>query len=108
MAEGVGEGGRRCSGAGGGNDGGLGLTEEPLDGLAIGLVSELTCELEHTCGADDRHPDASASSVDLAVPVLGRWLLDGEGAASAARRRRRHGLQLQLLLMMPFRIRFHR
>lgn len=34
-----GERGRCGAGAGGGDDGGLGLAEEPLDGLAVGLVA---------------------------------------------------------------------
>ncbi|KAM1037049.1 hypothetical protein FF1_031956 [Malus domestica] len=52
-----------------GDDGGLSLADEPLDGLAVGLVAELTCELEDTCCADDGHADAAAPSIDLAVSV---------------------------------------
>ncbi|PON93627.1 hypothetical protein TorRG33x02_106110 [Trema orientale] len=39
------------SGAGGGDDGGLGLLEEPLDGLAVGLVAELPGQLEDPSSA---------------------------------------------------------
>lgn len=66
---------RRCgAGSGGGDDGRLSLTEEPLDGLAIGLVTEFTCQLKHTCRADDWHPYPPPTAVHLAVPVL-RWRL---------------------------------
>ena len=67
------------TGSGGGDDGGLGLLEEPPDGLAVGLMTELARELEDARGADDRHANAAAAAVDLAVAVLGRRFLDGEG-----------------------------
>jgi len=37
--------------AGGGDDGRLGLLQQPLHGLAVGLVAELPCELEDPRGA---------------------------------------------------------
>lgn len=51
------------------------MTEKPLDSLSIGLVAELTGELENPGGADYRHANAAASAVDLAVAVLGGRLL---------------------------------
>lgn len=78
VAEGDGDGGEAGGGgpgAGGGDDGGFSLAEEPLDGLAVGLVAELAGELEDTCGADDWHADATTSAVDLAVSVLSRGFL---------------------------------
>jgi hypothetical protein len=78
------EGGRGGSRARGGDDGRLGLAEEPLDGLAVRLVPELSGELEDAGGADDGHADAAA--VHLAVPVLGGRLADGENAACVGRR----------------------
>ena len=83
-----GERGRCGAGAGGGDDGGLGLAEEPLDGLAVGLVAELTRELEDARRAYDRHANAASAAVDFAVTVLGRRLLNGErggGGASLVR-----------------------
>lgn len=83
-ADGDGGGGRLLRGdarPGGGDDGGLGLAEEPLDGLAVGLVAELAGELEDAGGADDGHADAAAAAVDLAVAVLGGRLANGEGGA---------------------------
>lgn len=71
-----GEAGGGGAGAGGGDDGGLSLTEEPLDGLAIGLVAELARELEDAGGADDWHPYTAAAAVDFAVTVLGGRFLD--------------------------------
>ncbi|KAL2339371.1 hypothetical protein Fmac_007311 [Flemingia macrophylla] len=78
-----GEGGGGGAGAGGGDDGGLSLAEEPLDGLAVGLVAELPRELEDAGGADDGHANAAAAAVHLAVAVLGWRLLDGEGGGGA-------------------------
>ena len=74
-----GEARRSGAGAGSGDDGGFRLAEEPLDGLAVGLVAELARELEDAGGADDRHANAAPAAVDLAVAVLGRRFLDGEG-----------------------------
>jgi len=73
-----GERGRCGAGAGGGYDGGLGLAEEPLDGLAVGLVAELARELEDARRAYDRHANTPPPAVDLAVTVLGRRFLNGE------------------------------
>jgi len=50
-------------------DGGLGLAEQPLNGLAVGLEPQLAGELEHACRAHDRHPHAPPMPVHLAVPV---------------------------------------
>ena len=55
----------------GGDDGGLRLLEEPLDGLAVRLMSQLTRELEHSGSAGRRHADPAASPIDLRVAVLG-------------------------------------
>lgn len=49
----------------------LGLLEEPLDGLAVGLVAELAGQLEDAGGARGRHADAPPPSVNLGVAVLG-------------------------------------
>lgn len=73
-----GEAGGGGSGSSGGYDRGLGLAEKPLDGLAVGLVTELTSELEDTGGADDGHADAPATAINFAVTVLRGGLLDGE------------------------------
>ena len=59
------------AGAGGSNDGWLRLLEEPLDGLAVRLVSQLTRELEHPSGAESRHSNSTTATVDLRVPVFG-------------------------------------
>lgn len=69
----VGETGRSNAGSGGGDDGRLGLAEEPFDGLAVGFVAEFSGELEDTCGADDGHADSAAAAVHFAVAVFGRW-----------------------------------
>ncbi|KAJ6831761.1 transcription factor TCP14 [Iris pallida] len=79
-----GEVGRDGAGAGGGDDGGLRLLEEPLDGLPVGLVAELPGELEDAGGAEGRHAYAPPAALDLGVPVLGgaplgRGLLRGVG-----------------------------
>lgn len=82
MVGGGGDGGEACGGGactGSGYNGGLGLSEEPLNGLAIGLVAELTSELEHSGGADYGHADAAAATVDFAMTVLGGRLLDRGG-----------------------------
>ena len=50
-------------------DGGLGLAEQPLNGLAVGLEPQLAGELEHARRAHDRHPHAPPMPVHLAVPV---------------------------------------
>jgi hypothetical protein len=53
-----------------GDDGRLGLAEEPLDGLTVRLVFELPVELEDADGTDDGDAEAAAMIIDLAVPVL--------------------------------------
>ena len=80
------------AGASGGDHSRLGLLEQPLDGLAVGLVTQFARELEDPSGAECRHSDTAASAVDLGVSVLGRsslrgWLLGGfcGGAAADAR-----------------------
>ena len=69
--------------SGGGDDGRLGVTEEPLDGLAVGAVAELARELEDPRGAHRRHSHAPPSAVDFGVPVAGgrqwRSLPDRDG-----------------------------
>lgn len=62
---------------GGGDDRWLGLLEKPLDCLAVGLVAELSCELENPCGARGGHADPAASAVDFCVPVFGGVALGG-------------------------------
>lgn len=76
--------GRDSSGASGGDDGWLGLTEEPLDGLAFRAVTELASELEYSGGAERRQADATTATVNLGGAVLGgasgggRFSGDGE------------------------------
>ena len=78
-----GEVGRDGAGASGGDHGGLGLLEEPLDGLSFGLVAELARKLEDAGGAECRHANAVPAAVHLGVAVLGggslRWRLLGGG-----------------------------
>lgn len=59
------------AGSGGGDHRGLGLLEQPLDGLAVGLVAKLSGQLENPSCARRRHSDPTAPAVDLSVPVLG-------------------------------------
>lgn len=56
------------------------MAEEPLDGLAVGFVTELASQLENTGGANDRHAYSPAAAIDLAVAVLGGRLLDDQRA----------------------------
>ena len=90
----AGEDGRGGAGAGGGEDRRLGLPEQPLDGLAVGLEPQLAGELEHARRADDRHAHAPAAPVHLAVPVLAalrRRRLSGSWEHGVhGRRRERH------------------
>ncbi|KAG0470974.1 hypothetical protein HPP92_015520 [Vanilla planifolia] len=58
------------AGTGGGKDGRLSLLEQPLYGLAIGLVAKFTGELEDSGGARGRHADAPAPAFYLGVTVL--------------------------------------
>jgi hypothetical protein len=99
------EDGRGGAGARGGHDGGLGLAEQPLDGLAVGLEPQLAGELEHARRAHDRHAHAPPAPVHLAVPVLAAALLlarlrggrhrhHGAAAAGRCRRWRRHRYRL--------------
>lgn len=62
--------GRDGSRPGGGDDGGFGLLEEPLDGLAVGFVAELPGELEDARGAEGGHADPTAAAVHLGVAVV--------------------------------------
>ncbi|CAL1404103.1 unnamed protein product [Linum trigynum] len=67
-----------------GNDGRLYLAMQPLDGLAVRLVPQLAGQLKNLGGADDWHPDSPPHPVDLALPVLRRWLLHRERAVGSA------------------------
>jgi hypothetical protein len=91
---GAGEDGGLGARAGGREDGGLGLAEQPLDGLAVGLEPQLAGELEHARRAHDRHPHAPPTSVHLAVPVLAaaraRFLRRGHHGVGGRERRQRH------------------
>ena len=71
---------RDGAGAGGGDDSGLGLPEQPLDGLTVGLVAELARQLEHPRRASRRHPDPPPPPLHLGVSVLRRWSLGLGGA----------------------------
>ncbi|KAK2974737.1 hypothetical protein RJ640_007164 [Escallonia rubra] len=64
---------RGGAGASGGDDGRLGLPEEPLDGLAVGAEAELAGQLEHARSAQGRHPHAPPPAVHLGVAVFG-WM----------------------------------
>jgi hypothetical protein len=66
--------GRDGAGAGSRQDGRLRLLQQPLDGLAVGLVAELAGQLEHPRRAQRRHPNPPPPPVHLGVPVLGRPL----------------------------------
>uniref|UniRef100_A0A2P2K368 Uncharacterized protein n=2 Tax=Rhizophora mucronata TaxID=61149 RepID=A0A2P2K368_RHIMU len=78
-------GGGRSPGAGGSDNGRLGLTEEPLNGLTVGLVAELPGQLEDTCGAYDGHADSPSAAVNLAVAVFRRGLLDCKSSVGSGR-----------------------
>lgn len=66
-----GGGGGDCAGASGGDDGRLGLSEQPLDGLAVGAVTQFARQLEYAGCAERRHSDAAAAAVHLGVTVSG-------------------------------------
>lgn len=83
--------GRSSTSSGGGNDGGLSLAEKPLYGLAVGFVAEFSGELKHPRRTDYGHTNSPTTAVYLAVPVLGRRLLDTQS-------RRRLAVLLLLLL----------
>jgi hypothetical protein len=84
--------------AGGGDDGRLGLLQQPLHGLAVGLVTELPGQLEDPRGAEGRHPDPAAPAVDLGVAVLVGAPLGRERLQPPLPCRRHH---LKLLLLLP-------
>jgi len=84
--------------AGGGDDGRLGLLQQPLHGLAVGLVAELPRELEDPRGAQRGHPDPAAPAVDLGVAVLVGAPLGRERLLPPLPGLRHH-LQLLLLLL---------
>lgn len=58
------------AGAGGGDNRGLRLLEEPLNGFAVGFVTQFAGQLEDAGGAESRHSDAPPPSVHLCVAVL--------------------------------------
>ena len=66
---GSGGGGRDGTGSGGSDDGLFSLTEQPLDGLAIGAVTQFASELKYTSGDECRHSDTAATAVHLGVTV---------------------------------------
>lgn len=68
---GGGNGCRDGAGSGGGDDGGFCLAEQPLDGLAVGAVTQLASELEYPGSTEGWHADAAAAPVDLGVTVSG-------------------------------------
>nr|GLL45613.1 protein EI24 homolog [Ipomoea trifida] len=72
---------RDGAGAGGGDDSRLGLMQEPLNCLAVGLVPQFPRQLENPSGASRRHADAPPSAVHLRVPILRR---PGRRRSSAA------------------------
>ncbi|RDX67640.1 hypothetical protein CR513_53457, partial [Mucuna pruriens] len=51
------------AGAGGGDDGGLGVFEEPTDGFAVGFVAELASELKDPRRTRGGHSDPPASTL---------------------------------------------
>ena len=58
--------------------------KKPLDGFAVGLVAELTGELENSSSTKRRHPGTAAAAIHFGVAVfgggpLGRGLLRGLG-----------------------------
>lgn len=73
-----GEVGGDSSGPGGGDDGRLRLLQKPLNRLPVGLVTQLSRQLEDPSGAGGRHADAAASAIHLRVAVLG-GALGGDG-----------------------------
>lgn len=59
------------AGARGGDDGGLRVFEEPPDGFSVGLVAQLSGQLEDPRGARRGHSDPPASAFYFSVAVLG-------------------------------------
>lgn len=66
------------TGTSSGDDGGLGPLEKPADSFAVGLVAELTSQLEDTGGTGGRNSDSAASALDLGVAILGGRSLGGK------------------------------
>ncbi|KAH7837922.1 hypothetical protein Vadar_019590 [Vaccinium darrowii] len=58
---------------GGGDDGWLGLLEGPLNGLTIGFVAELACELEHPGGAEGQQGDVVGRQPLFSPSCVGPW-----------------------------------
>lgn len=56
--------------AGGGDDGWLGMVEEPLDGFPVGLVAQLPGELENAGCADGGHADPTTTAVNFDMSVF--------------------------------------
>lgn len=77
-----GEIGRDCTGTSGGDDSRLGLLKKPLDGLAVGLVTQFTSQLENPSSTGGGHTDAAATTVDLGVAIFCASL---EGVGSCRR-----------------------
>jgi hypothetical protein len=75
--------GRRGPRASGGNDGGLRLLQQPLDGLAVGLVAQLPRELEHPRLAQHRQPYLPPAALHLGVPAFGGCLLPATASTTA-------------------------
>jgi hypothetical protein len=83
-----------------GDDGRLDLAEEPLDSLTVRLVSKLPGELEDTESANDGDAEAAATTIDLAVPILGGSLADRYTSYSSVGSRRCVGRDKLLLLLL--------
>lgn len=61
-----------------GDDSRLGPLEKPPNSFAVGLVAELSSQLEDTRGTGGRNSDSPASALDLGVAILGRRSLGRE------------------------------
>uniref|UniRef100_A0A804MVL0 Uncharacterized protein n=1 Tax=Zea mays TaxID=4577 RepID=A0A804MVL0_MAIZE len=64
---------RRQAYAGGGDNGWLGLLQQLLHGLVVGLVVELPRDLEDPRDAERGHLDPTAPTVDHVVAASGSW-----------------------------------
>jgi hypothetical protein len=71
---------RRQAYVGGSDNGRLGLPQQPLHGLSVGLVVELPRDLEDPRDAERRYPDPTAPTVVHVVAASGSWDA-GEGTA---------------------------
>ncbi|KAK3033618.1 hypothetical protein RJ639_033743 [Escallonia herrerae] len=71
--------GRYGTGAGSSDDSRFSVMQQPLNRLAVRLVTQLPSQLEDPGGAQDRHADAPPSAVDLGVAVLGCDLVKKQG-----------------------------